>query len=135
MSNRTHNILAIRPIILTAKVTESMSADERFQNTTLRPIIKLQNDLLISAFRNYIAKRKNVFHELSLQKRLDYIAHAVQKDPKFRNSLKGMIIGHFTVEEYSHYIQNSSALNKRIMNMVILRLKDQIQLLEETQLV
>jgi len=50
------------------------------------------------------------------------------KDQKFRNSVKGMIIGQFTVEEYQQYYRNSSALNKRMMNMVIERLKDQVQL-------
>jgi len=52
------------------------------------------------------------------------------KDQKFRNSVKGMIIGQFTVEEYQQYCCNSSALNKRMMNMVIERLKDQVQLFD-----
>ncbi len=46
-----------------------------------------------------------------------------------------MIIGHFTVEEYDSYIQNSSALNKRMMNMVIKRLQDQIQYFEKEVLI
>ena len=29
-----------------------------------------------------------------------YIENAIQKDINFRNSLKGMIIGQFTIEEY-----------------------------------
>jgi len=41
-----------------------------------------------------------------------------------------MLIGHFTVAEYSIYKQQSSSLNKRMMNLVIQRLKDQLQLLE-----
>ncbi|MFT7065770.1 MAG: hypothetical protein ACJAUO_001345 [Sediminicola sp.] len=112
-----------------------MSEDERFQNQTLRPIIKLQNFLIISVFKNYIGKHKNRFYELTLQKRMEYIENAVQKDIKFRNSLKGLVIGQFTVEEYESYVRNSSALNKRMMNMVIERLKDQIQLLELAALV
>ncbi|MFT5078730.1 MAG: ATP-dependent Clp protease ATP-binding subunit ClpA [Patiriisocius sp.] len=54
----------------------------------------------------------------------------MQRDIKFRNSLKGIVIGHFTAEEYSKYIDNSSALNKRMMNLVKERLKSNIQLLE-----
>ena len=108
-----------------------MSADERFQNQTLRPVIKLQNELLVEAFKNYINKHKRVFYDLSLEKKLEYIEHAIQKDIKFRNSLKGVVIGQFTLEEYKTYIQNSSALNKRMMNMVIERLKDQVQLLDQ----
>ena len=46
-----------------------------------------------------------------------------------------MIIGQFTLDEYESYILNSSALNKRMMNMVIERLKDQVQLLDAPSLV
>lgn len=135
MNDRSQNLTAIRPLIPSARVSQDMSADERFQNKTLRPIIKLQNDLFLSAFQNYIAKRKNAFYEHSLQERMDYIAHAIQKDLKFRNSLKGMVIGQYTIEEYDIYIQNSSSLNKRMMNMVIKRLQDQIQVFEPEVLV
>ena len=128
MTTRSKNLLAIRPEIASARIYDGMSADEAFQNKTLRPIIKMQHNLLIAVFKNYIAKRKNVFFELSLEKQLDYIEHAIQKDLKFRNSLKGMIIGQFTVEEYEIYITNSSALNKRMMTIVKERLIHSIQL-------
>lgn len=135
MNERSHSMLKIRPQILSAKITDDMRDEERFQNATLRPIIKLQNDLLLATFKNYIGKRKNVFYKLTIEKRLDYIAHAIQKDLKFRNSLKGMIIGQFTVEEYEQYIQNASALNKRMMNMVSIRLQDQIQFFDRKALI
>ena len=131
MDNRSSHLKRIRPILNKAKVSPETSSDESFQNLTLRPIIKLQNALFIQVFKNYIRKHKNRFYELSLEQRLQYIERAIQKDIKFRNALKGMVIGHFTVEEYEIYIQNSSALNKRMMNMVIERLKDQVQLLED----
>ena len=128
MSTRSEHLLVIRPTIPSAKIYESMSSDELFQNTTLRPIIKMQHDLFIAVFKNYIRKRKNVFYELTLVKQLAYIDNAIHKDMKFRNSVKGMIIGQFTVEEYDLYIQNSSALNKRMMNIVKERLLDSIQM-------
>ncbi|AXT53779.1 glyoxalase [Aquimarina sp. BL5] len=132
MENRESNLLAIRPKILNARVSENMSDDEQFQNKTIRPIIKLQGELLIEVFRNYIKKRKNTFYELTLEKRLLYIDNAIQKDMKLRNSLKGMIIGQFTVDEYLTYIKNSSALNKRMMSIVRERLHSNIQLLEQS---
>jgi len=128
MNDRSTNLKSIRPVIASAQVNDTMSADECFQNATLRPIIKMQNHLLISVFRNYIFKRKNVFYDLSLPKQLAYIENAINKDMKFRNSVKGMIIGQFTVEEYELYIQNSSALNKRMMTIVKERLVSNIQL-------
>ncbi|MFD2914052.1 glyoxalase [Psychroserpens luteus] len=131
MNDRSTNLKSIRPIIASAQVNDNMSADECFQNATLRPIIKMQNHLLIVVFRNYISKRKNVFYDLSLQKQLAYIDNSINKDMKFRNSVKGMIIGQFTVEEYGVYIENSSALNKRMMNIVKERLVNNIQLFNQ----
>lgn len=135
MNDRSQKLLQIRPEIPSAKILPNMSDEERFQNETLRPVIKLQNGLLLASFQNYIVKGKNSFYILSLENRLNYILNAIQKDIKFRNSLKGMIIGQFTLEEYEAYIKNSSALNKRMMNMVIKRLQDQIQYFEDGVLV
>lgn len=130
METRDSLLLLTRPEIPSAKLTPTMSSDEYFQNKTLRPVAKLQNDLLLAVFRNYVAKHKNVFYDLTIEKRLDYIENAIHKDMKFRNSLKGIIIGQFTLEEFEIYIQNSSALNKRMMDIVKERLKSNIQLLE-----
>ena len=130
METRDSALLLIRPEILSLRVYDSMKAEESFQNKTLRPVIKLQNDLLVAVFKNYVRKHKNVFHDLVIDKRLDYIENAIQKDMKFRNSLKGIIIGQFTIEEYEVYTQNSSALNKRMMQIVKDRIKSNIQLLE-----
>ena len=106
-----------------------MSDEERFQNSSLRPILKLQNPLLLASFVNYAIKHKGVFFDIPTDKQLVYIENAVHKDQKFRNALKGMIIGQFTVEEYNIYTQNSSQLNKRMMSLVITRLQEQLQLL------
>lgn len=135
MDSRSTHLLKIRPVLNKASVNIHTSDDEYFQNMSLRPIIKFQNELLIAAFRNYIVKHKNRFYELSIEKRMLYIENVIQKDIKFRNALKGIIIGQFTLEEYQTYIKSSSSLNKRMMNLVIERLKDQEQLLNPEDLV
>lgn len=135
MNERSLKLLEIRPVVGAARVVSNMSEEERFQNQTLRPILKLQNDLLLASFQRYIIRGKNKFHELKIDARLDYIANAIQKDIKFRNSLKGIILGQFTLEEYTVYSLNSSALNKRIMNMAIKRLQDQLQFFEVPNLI
>ena len=128
MNDRPNDLLRIRPQIKKTQEFSSTRTNERFQNSTLRPILKFQNPLIVEVFHNYIEKRKGVFYDLGLEKKLAYIENSIIKDQKLRNSLKGMIIGHFTVEEYLDYAQDSSALNKRMMNMLIERLKDQVQL-------
>lgn len=134
MTTRSTDLLNLRPIIASAILHDAMSSEEYFQNATLRPVIKSQNDLIIAVFKNYIAKHKNVFYELSTQKQLDYIENAIHKDMKFRNSVKGMIIGMFTLEEYESYTTNSSALNKRMMNLVKERLVSQLQLFQKAEI-
>lgn len=115
-------------------ITEQSSLEEVFQNKTLRPILKLQNDLFVSVFINYAVKQKNIFFTLSPEKKLSYIENTIQRDIKFRNSLKGMVIALFTKNEYEDYIKNSSNLNKRMMNMLIERLKNNILVMEKVTL-
>jgi len=133
MTTRNFDLKRARPDFMTTTINNVMSAEERFQNLVLRPIIKLQNDLFIVVFKNYVQKHKNMFYDLTPEKRMDYIGNAIQKDMKFRNSLKGMVIGLFTVEEYQLYIQNSSALNKRMMNLVKERLMDNVQVIVDSK--
>ena len=133
MNDRPNDLKRIRPQIKKTQQFANMGAEERFQNETLRPILKLQNPLLVAVFHQYVEKRKGVFYDLGLSKKLAYIENSLIKDQKFRNSVKGMIIGQFTVEEYNQYTLNSSALNKRMMNMTIERIKDQVQLFEESR--
>lgn len=121
-------ILSIRGGVI-GSITSESSAEEKFQNQTLRPILKIQNDLLLLVFKNYITKQKVDFATLSPEKKMQFIENAIQRDIKFRNSLKGMIIGFFTLSEYETYIQNSSNLNKRMMNLLIERYKSQIQII------
>ena len=129
MESRDELILKLRGKSL-GQVLENSSSEEVFQNQTLRPILKLNNDLFIESFRNYIQKHKNDFDALSVEKKLAFIDNAIQKDIKYRNALKGMIISWFTSAEFKDYIKNSSSINKRMMTLMIERLKSQVQLLE-----
>jgi hypothetical protein len=129
MDNRDTNVLDLRGEAL-GTVSNQSSFEEVFQNKTLRPILKMQNDLFIQVFINYAIKQKNVFFSLTPDKKMAYIENVIQRDIKFRNSLKGMVIAWFTLEEYADYIKNSSNLNKRMMNMLIERLKSQILIIE-----
>lgn len=125
MNTRNHLILAIRGEQL-GEVMSTTLSEEIFQNKILRPILKFQNELLLDVLRNYIQKHNKNFNDLSVEKKISYIESAVQKDIKFRNSLKGFVLGLFTQEEYQEYIKNSSQLNKRMMNLVLERFVSQV---------
>lgn len=128
MNQRDTQILALRGEAI-GEIYPQSSKEEIFQNKTIRPILKLQNDIFVESFINYVNKSKSDFYQYTIEKKFIFIDNAVHKDIKFRNALKGMIIALFTIEEFKEYIQNSSNLNKRMMNLLIERLKDQVQLL------
>lgn len=133
MDSRDFNLKRLRPDMSSLIISDKMSNDERFQNLVLRPVTKVQRDLLMEVFRNYIRKHKNVFYELSTEKRFNYIENAIHRDMKFRNSLKGMIIGMFSLDEYKVYMENSSALNKRMMHIVKELFLNNIQMFESPE--
>ena len=131
MDQRDDHLVKMRPDLGQVRTNDQMSSQEFFQNNTLRPILKLQNDLIVALFRHYVEKHKGVFYELSPERKMDYIESAIHKDMKFRNILKGLVLGQFTLEEYRAYSADSSAINKRILSMIKERLKSQVQVLSQ----
>ena len=127
MNTRDTIIMQLRGQAIGTISLES-SIEESFQNETLRPILKLQNDLFTAAFLKYIEKNKIDFEVKTVEAKLAVIDNAIQKDIKFSNTMKGIVIGLFTTEEYSIYSNNASSINKRMMSMLLERLKSQVQL-------
>jgi hypothetical protein len=99
---------------------------EGFQNKTIRPIIKMQHDLLLAFLKNYLQKRKVDFSSISEEKKKLKIKSILEKDIQFRNMILGSILGHFSMDEYSHYYSSASEMNKRIINITIQRFQDSL---------
>ena len=131
MSAREQFIKELRGEII-GEVNSETSTEEYFQNQTLRPILKLQNELFIEIYKNYIQKSKVNFETFTTENKLQFIEKSVQNDMKFRSLLNGIVIGLFTTDEFLKYSNNASNLNKRIMTMLIERFKSQIQLFDLT---
>lgn len=106
--------------------SETTTETEIFQNQTLRPILKLQNDLYFSLFTNYALRQKADFNSLSISKKQIFIEQSIQKDAVLKNTFIGITIGMFTLEELKIYESESKVFNKRIITMLIERLKSQI---------
>ena len=119
------NKISIRPTLTFEK--EAESEFEKFQNEVLRPILKLQNDLLIEIFKNYVSKRKGTFYKLSDKEKLLYIDQSVKKDMKFKHYLEGIITAMFTLEEYAKFMENEEELTKRMINLLVQRLQSQFK--------
>ena len=116
---------SIRPSVITED--SAVSDAERFQNEVLRPILKLQHDLLAAVFLHYMAKRKIAFANLPHPKQLEQIAQSLSKDNRLRMTLLGAVIGHFTTEEYQTFRAHESELTRRTMEMMAVRLGDVVK--------
>jgi hypothetical protein len=122
---RTQQIQSIRPKL---ELDSSQSTpSEQFQNQTLRPILKFQHELLVAAFRAYIDKRHGVFFQLSAKDRVEWIKHSLQKDQSLRNTLTGMVLGHFTLEEWTIFQKNEAEHSRRLIQMLIQRLQSAVE--------
>ena len=113
----------IRPAIETNHPAENPA--EQFQNQTLRPVIKLQNELLLTIFRHYLQKRRIPFSSLPRDDRQRQIAHSLQQDNRLRGLLFGMIIGQFTPQEMETYLTMEGEINRRVTSLLTMRLHDQ----------
>lgn len=127
MNTRDSFLKQFRGPIL-GEITDQSSAEEVFQNTTLRPILKLQNDLILLVFQNYIRKNKIPFDNFSVDKKMSTIETIIAKDIQLQNTLKGIVLGLFTSDECVFYSNTISSSNKRIRAMLIERLQSQLQL-------
>lgn len=123
-----------RPTITTLQITADMSAEEMFQNSTLRPIVKMKHDLIIDYLLDYLAAKKNPLSGLGREKGILYIASAFQQDRNLRSELRGVVLGHLTTEEYHLYVEMKSEINKRIINIIKNRMVDHIDLLSQGRL-
>jgi hypothetical protein len=115
---KNENEINRRPIIEKAIVSENMTTIEKFQNSTLRPIIKMKHELLIAYFEYYLTTKTLDFKDFTDLKKVEFIERTFSKDIQFRNEIKGMIIGHFTLEEFAIYKNFTKELNKRMITMV-----------------
>ena len=113
----------VRPVLKNL-INSNTSLIEKFQNEVLRPIIKMQNNLLITFFKNYIKNRKIEFNKLGVEFQEKKINSILTKDINFKNILIGSIIGHFDENEIEIYLKSTSELNKRIIQIVKQRLLD-----------
>ncbi|WP_065814302.1 hypothetical protein [Fibrella aestuarina] len=130
--NRDEGLLALRPEVATEPTTSNPA--EAFQNGTLRPILKLQNELVLGLFRDYLTKRKQLglegrFARLPRPEQEAYIDHSVRTDQKFKNLLVGVVIGQFTTGEWTAFRIDEAELTRRTVQLIVQRLCSQIDLL------
>ncbi len=121
--SREQIVVSMRPNL---ELSEANTAIEQFQNSTLRPILKLQNQLLLSFFQDKIIQSNSRFENLSSSEKQITLANIYQKDLAFRQQNIGLILGMFTSHEFDFFLQNKQEVAKRIITMIMERVKSQV---------
>jgi len=114
-----------RPILLDLIKVGTLDI-EKFQNEVIRPIIKMQHNLLIASFKNYLQKRKIDFVSLSDQKKRNKVSSIFKTDNTHKDRVLGFIIGHFSLNEFAFYTAHTSEINRRIVQIISQRIQDSI---------
>lgn len=113
----------VRPNLINL-INSNTSEIERFQNEVLRPIIKMQNNILVAFFKSYIKNNKVKFNTLKAKVQENKINSILTKDINFKKILIGSIIGHLEENEIEIYFKSKTEINKRIIQIIKQRLHD-----------
>jgi hypothetical protein len=116
----------VRPKLPVALTEGELKEEELFQNMVLRPVIKMQHDLLIMRVKSHLNSKRVRFNVMDNKKRTEAIIQAFQSDHNLKKEIQGMIIGQLTVLEFQQYLKIERSLNKRIVQMVRNRMIDSL---------
>lgn len=119
---RTDQLMALRPIVKIDTSKSSLHLEE-FQNNTLRPILKFQNEIILALVNNSFGKV--ILPKSAIEKNL-FIENYIQKNHILKNQLIGLTIALFTEFEVAIYLDHQSDINRRINQLIIKRVCDQI---------
>jgi hypothetical protein len=111
MDTRDKQIKSILPKIQSDNT--SASVNETFQNETLRPILKFQNEIILQYFEQFIIENKIEFVLLKHHLKITQINNLFKTNIQFK--------------QFQFYTQNKKEINKRIISMLIERLCSQIE--------
>tara|TARA_B110001454_G_C12377127_1_gene291003 strand:+ start:131 stop:517 length:387 start_codon:yes stop_codon:yes gene_type:complete len=123
--------IGIRPKLNIVSEDEYVSFSERFSNTTLRPIVALQHDLLLAVFKHNAKSRKLILKNLSNQKLIAFVDTLLFKDGSFRPLVLGLIVGHFTMDEHTQYTEKIADVDKLIIALVDELMHDSLAALKQ----
>jgi hypothetical protein len=124
-------IQAVQEIAENSDIPHDSSA--YFLHTTLRPILKLQHDTLISICAVFMAKHRGSFLQKTLREQEDFLTTTLKKDTTLRSLVIGLCVGQFTREELDFYCHPEylAEINKRIIELAARRVASSLEDLKE----
>ena len=97
--HRQTTLLQLRLHIHTIAESSESSALEMFQNKTLRPILKLQNQVLVESFKGLNLLKMGAYPRLDGSQKRIWVRNILSKEAITRNVMIGIVLGMMTQEE------------------------------------
>jgi hypothetical protein len=112
---------ALRSVVPT-EITDADGTVGAFLHATLRPVLKLQNDLLLAVVADFVRD-----HHIALRPTDQHhqLTELLGRNTKLRYTVVGLVSGQFTAEEYAYYRRHRAELNRRVLEMALRRVLDQ----------
>lgn len=117
-------LLALRPTVAATSSADDTAA-ARFLHGTLRPLLKLQNDLLLRVVAAFVQDHHIPLVTASAAEQQRLLAELLARNTKLRYSIIGLITGLFTLSEWTLYHPSRSELNRRLLELATRRVQDQ----------
>jgi catechol 2,3-dioxygenase-like lactoylglutathione lyase family enzyme len=99
---------------------------ERFQNETLRPVLKLLNPTLLRLVAVRLARYGVGFAKMDRDDQRARLRNLIKEDEGLKRTLLGAVVGHLTEDELDTYLDHKDEVRRRTVPMLLARAQDQI---------
>jgi len=118
-------LLALRPVLPQVLPATGEATPADFLHHTLRPVLKLQNELLLAVVADFVHDHHIPLATASATEQQRLLAELLTRNTKLRYTVVGLVSGLFTSAELGYYHQNRPELNRRLLELATRRVQDQ----------
>lgn len=122
---RSQALVDLRPI-LTLEHSSNQSEIERFQNDTIRPIIKFQHEVIVTIVSTHKFFERSIEKPNTQNEYRTVLKSFLNGQKELRHQLIGLVIGLFTYTEFEDYQLNASEYQRRIIQIISQRVFDTV---------
>jgi len=121
---RDEALVAIRPSV-DAHPERAATPEEHFLHATLRPVLKLQNDLLLRLTAASVAARIPGFPSFDPADQERRLRQMLAQDRRLKHVLYGVVLGALTAEEVQFFLDHESEVRRRLGALIAERVASQ----------
>lgn len=118
-------LLALRPTLPQMLPASGHATPADFLHHTLRPLLKLQNELLLTVAADFVRDHHIPLAAAAATEQQRLLAELLSRNTKLRYTVVGLVCGLFTAAELAYYRQHRPELNRRLLELATRRVQDQ----------